>query len=182
MCYISSMSQLRFDQVVTRGGDRGESSLFSGERFRKDDLVFQVLGDLDELNSWLGLARQPLAPVQASGLMRSQTVLGELMALAATLDGRLDGHFDLAGRLSELESHIQDLLARTEIPAAFVNPGACESSARLDLARTVCRRAERSLVTLIRERGRVDLALAQNFVNRLSDYLFVLARHVEQPD
>lgn len=175
------MSQLEFSQVVTRGGDRGESSLYSGERFRKDDLVFMTLGDLDECSAWLGLAKHGLDIGRRGDLETVQKVLGQIMAQVATLNHSLDGRFDLAGNLAWLEERIRDLLAATDIPAEFVLPGGTELSARLDLARVVCRRAERQLVALIRERGRSELALCQNFVNRLSDHLFILARHAEQP-
>jgi cob(I)alamin adenosyltransferase len=174
------MSQLEFKRVVTRGGDRGESSLFSGERLPKDDLAFMVLGDLDETNACIGLAKHGVPAERRAELETCQDALGEVMALAATGDGSLDARFDIGARLDWLERSLHALMELTELPERFVPPGATEASARLDLARTVCRRAERRLVALIRSRGRSDLAPCQNFVNRLSDYLFVLARHVER--
>jgi cob(I)alamin adenosyltransferase len=174
------MSQLEFKRVVTRGGDRGESSLFSGERLPKDDLAFMVLGDLDETNACLGLAKHGVPPERTAELETCQAALGEIMGLAATSDGSLAGRFDIGARLDWLERSLHTLMEATDLPQFFVPPGATEASARLDLARTVCRRAERRLVALIRERGRDDLAACQNFVNRLSDYLYVLARHVER--
>ena len=174
------MSQLNFDQVVTRGGDWGDSTLYSGERFGKDDPVFGVLGDMDELNALLGMAKHPLPAARRADVEVVQTMLWELMSLVATLDHSLDGRFDPAARTAWLEEDIARLLAVTTIPEAFVLPGASTASAVVDLARTVCRRAERELVALIRERGRVELAACQVCLNRLSDWLFVLARHVEQ--
>ena len=175
------MSQLKFDQLVTRSGDQGESSLYSGERLPKDDVVFQVLGEADELNALIGLAKHGLDSDCRVEMETIQTALGELMALVATCDGRLSGRYDLGNRLAWLELRIQERLVNTVIQTNFVNPGATAASAMVDVARAVCRRAERQLVGLIRQRQRSELAAAQIFLNRLSDYLFVLARHVEQP-
>ena len=139
-----------------------------------------MLGDCDELNALLGVAKHQLPETVRVAMESVQTMLWELMSLVATLDGSLSGRFDMAARTAWLESAIASLLTETRIPASFVLPGATPASAGVDLARTVCRRAERQLVALIRERGRVELAACQVFLNRLSDWLFVMARHVEQ--
>ena len=184
--------ELHFDQVTTRAGDSGESSLFDGERRSKADSVFEALGDLDELVSWLGVLRArrrdewtgPLRDLD-SELHEVQTVLQQISALIACTPGtaqyaRLTPlHGDA---VAELELREARLLKVTHIEPVFVVPGADEAAAELDYARTLCRRAERRLVAVIRDpvRPRPDLHDSQHYVNRLSDFLFVAGRCAEQ--
>jgi len=172
--------EIDFEMVTTKGGDGGESSLYNGERRRKDDLVFEVLGDLDELGSFLGLAKAETRDTEIKRLVEGpQRMLQRLGSLVAT-----PAHDPLFERLAKIgESEIRDLeseekriLEETKIEPVFVLPGGNRLSASLDVARTVARRAERKLVALIRERGCVELADCQKYLTRLSDYLFVLAR------
>jgi cob(I)alamin adenosyltransferase len=175
---------IEFEKVTTRGGDHGSTHLVGGEARRKDDPLFEALGDLDELASWLGVLRsQALGRRYAAELREIQERLLVVGAQIAT--PRLDPLYKklrpLGDRdLRKLEAQEQRLLERTEIPSRFVLPGDEPQAARIDVARAVCRRAERRLVTLIRDRGMIQLALCQNYLNRLSDYLFVLARAVTQ--
>ncbi|MFW5737855.1 MAG: ATP:cob(I)alamin adenosyltransferase [Spirochaetota bacterium] len=184
--------ELHFDQVTTRGGDTGDSSLFDGERRSKADPVFEALGDLDELGSWIGVLRArhrnawegPLRDFDAE-LYEVQTVLQRVSALVACSPGTpayarlepLDGESVAALELREAR-----LLRVTRIEPVFVVPGADPVSAELDYARTLCRRGERRVVAVIRDpaRPRPDLHAAQHYVNRLSDYLFIAARTAEQ--
>ena len=188
------MKEIEFEQVTTRGGDRGETSLYNGERRRKDDPVFEALGDLDELSSFLGAARAAAGRsgagstginAAAANLERVQRMLLRAGAQIATPAG--DPLY--AGLkpveeadIGDLEIEEKKLLSRTTIEPVFVLPGGNELSASVDVARSVCRRAERRLVSLIRERGRVELAAVQRYLNRLSDYLFILARHLDRED
>jgi len=169
-----------FEMVTTKGGDGGESSLYNGERRRKDDLVFEVLGDLDELGSFLGLAKAETENPEMRALIEGpQRMLQRAGSLVAT-----PAHDPLFERLAKIgEREIRDLefeekriLEGTKIEPVFVLPGGNRLSALLDVARAVTRRAERKLVALIRERGCVELADSQRYLNRLSDFLFVLAR------
>ena len=174
-----------FDSVTTRGGDRGESGYYSGERRRKDDLVFEALGDIDEVNSFVGVARARLYGAVGSefGLLDIQTRLVRLASMVATTPGHeLYDSFDHIDNddVEAIERMQRDLMTRTRIDPVFVLPGASDASAAVDVARSVSRRAERTLVSLIRERGRFDLHACQHYLNRLSDWLFVLARHVDQ--
>ncbi len=174
-----------FELVTTRGGDRGESGYYSGERRRKDDLVFAALGDIDETNSAIGVARAALNAARNDdfGLLELQRRLLRLSSMVATSPGHeLYAAFDHIGDsdVTALERRQRELLAVTRIDPVFVLPGSSGVSAAVDLARSVCRRAERTLVAVIRERARHDLHLCQNYLNRLSDYLFILARHVDQ--
>lgn len=180
---------IEFDQVTTRGGDKGESSLNNGERLRKDDAIFTALGDIDELSSSIGVAKAALArdfpkekPV-IDALTMIQEVLVRLAGQVATPE--TDPLYKLltiltpqdVARLEKLE---KQFMKGVTIGGEFVLPGSSLMGAYLDVSRAVCRRAERAMVTCIRDRGRGKLVLCQNYLNRLSDLLFVLARRVEQ--
>ena len=178
-------SDTPFEWVTTRGGDRGESGYYSGEWRRKDDLIFAAVGDIDEVNSFTGAARAALQAGfgQDFGLTDMQRNLLRVGAMVATsCDHELYGTIDHVTErdVESLERLERKLLKKTRIDPVFVVPGENAVSAAVDIARSVCRRAERRLVTVIRERGRHDLHASQNWLNRLSDYLFILARHVEQ--
>ena len=184
--------ELKFDQVTTRAGDTGESSLFDGERRSKADDVFEALGDLDELSSWIGVLRArrrehwsgPLRDLDHE-LYEVQTVLSRIAALVACSPGtpqyaRLTQIDD--DTVAEIELREARLLKVTRIEPVFIVPGATEAAAEIDYARTICRRSERRLVAAIRSSAypRPDLHTAQHYLNRLSDYLFVAGRSAEQ--
>lgn len=172
---------IEFEKVTTRGGDRGESSLYNGERRRKDDLLFETMGDVDELSSQIGVARAHCQDRRISDLLtRAQRTLLSIGAQIAT--PKNDPLYDRISVVTEddvvsLETAESAYLSKTEIGGEFVLPGDNPLSAHLDVARTVCRRAERKIVTCIRDRGMIQLVAAQHYLNRLSDLLFILARH-----
>lgn len=175
--------RLEFDSVTTRGGDTGESTLYSGERERKDALQFDVLGDLDEVNSFLGLLKLAVPRSMAAFVDGVQSRIITLCGVVATRPGsELYETLTMVDEsdVTHLERFQADLMETTTIEPVFINPGANEASARADVCRTITRRAERRLVALIRERGRTDLRECQHFVNRLSDVLFVIGRYLEQ--
>ena len=174
--------------VTTRSGDRGESGLFSGDRLRKDDIVFETMGELDSLNSRLGLAKARAAEqVEFTTVDFIDSVQSDIIALSALVATNPHGAegsrlYDALRKISDddirrVEQYEHELLDAVDIEPVFVNPGETELAARLDVARTQARTAERRLVTLIRERGRSDLYAVQRYVNRLSDLLFVMARY-----
>ena len=176
-----------FDQITTRGGDRGDSSLYNGERRGKDEPVFEALGDIDELSCWLGLVKNRLFEAVQSeygsvleGIQKRLVLMGGEVATprSAPLFHRIE-HLKEEDTLW-LEEAEHALLQVTSIPPRFVLPGKNELSALADLARSTCRRAERSLVRCIRKEGMIHLAESQHFLNRLSDYLFILARKLEE--
>lgn len=163
-------------KIYTKTGDRGDTGLFGGPRVRKDDPRIEAYGTVDELNAVLGLARcEPLDEPLDSLLASIQNELFELGAELATPDPqRLGTHTIAAAHIARLEAAIDQYEARLEPLKAFILPGGTRSAALLHLARTVCRRAERRLVTLAdREAISADLMI---YLNRLSDLLFVLAR------
>jgi cob(I)alamin adenosyltransferase len=169
-------------RVATRTGDGGETSLFGKDRVRKTDPRIGALGDLDETQAVLGLARS-LAPRSSLGrvLLELQRGLYLVMAEVATprsdlarLSERLDG-----AAVARLDQVLEKLKKTTPIEGRFVIPGENRIAASLDQARTVARRAERSVVECVDE-GYVTGADLLPWLNRLSDVLFVLARASER--
>jgi ATP:cob(I)alamin adenosyltransferase len=169
-------------RVTTRTGDRGETSLFGKERVRKTDPRIEALGDLDEAQAVIGVARS-LAPRSSLGreLLELERGLYLVMAEVATPQGdlgrlkeRLDGA--AAARLDEV---LDRLKKSTPIEGRFVIPGENRFAASLDHARTVARRAERRVVECV-DLGSVSGDDLLPWLNRLSDVLFVLARASER--
>lgn len=175
-------------KVYTRRGDDGTTGLLYGGRVDKDDLRTGAYGTTDEAVSALGLARAELLGGADSewaerilAVQRSLFVIGAQLATDADNWSRLEPGVSLAtpSMAEELESEIDGLTARYPLPEAFTVPGATRAGAAVDLARTVVRRAERLVVRMQREGMLADDAPLR-YLNRLSDYLFVLARCVEE--
>ena len=169
-------------RVTTRTGDGGETSLFGKERVRKTDPRIEALGDLDETQAVLGLARS-LAPRSSLGreLLELQRGLYLVMAEIATPRpdlGRLKERLDGAA-VARLDRVLETVKKRTPIEGRFVIPGENRFAASLDHARTVARRAERHVVECVDERYVSGDDLLP-WLNRLSDVLFVLARASER--
>jgi cob(I)alamin adenosyltransferase len=171
-------------KIYTRTGDRGETGLFGGQRVRKDHARVEAYGDVDELNSLLGLAATSLS---ASGEMEMSAELRDVQADLFTLGANLatprpeDGGRSSdtipelpEGRIAHLERWIDRTEEELEPLRTFVLPGGTQAAATLHLARTVCRRAERRVVTLAHEAHIDEDHLV--YLNRLSDLLFTLAR------
>jgi cob(I)alamin adenosyltransferase len=166
-------------KIYTRTGDTGETSLFSGDRARKNDPRVDAYGEVDELNAWLGLARASSLDATVSAEIVS--IQRDLFAVGAQL---ADPGDKLAPRVTKAvigDDHIlrlEQLIDRLEeqLPPLrrFILAGGTPAGAALHVARTVCRRAERRIVGLDPP---VDPVLLR-YVNRLSDLLFVLARLV----
>ncbi|HEV8229319.1 MAG TPA: cob(I)yrinic acid a,c-diamide adenosyltransferase [Candidatus Limnocylindria bacterium] len=168
----------RSARVTTRTGDGGDTSLFGKGRVRKSDPRIAALGDLDEAQSAIGVARA-MAPRSTLGrqLLDLQRGLYVAMAEVATPAddvGRLAERLDAAA-VAKLDGALDSLKERTPIEGRFVIPGEDAIPAALDLARTVARRAERSVVACV-DAGLVSGEALLPWLNRLSDLLFVLAR------
>jgi cob(I)alamin adenosyltransferase len=171
-------------KIYTRTGDRGQTGLFGGQRVAKDDARVEAYGEVDELNSVLGVAAVQVErtglDALASRLRLLQTDLFTLGARLATPEpedgGRPNDHIPAlpAGRVAEMEAWIDEADAALAPLKNFVLPGGCEAAALLHLARTVCRRAERRVITLARH-AHLDEAVVV-YLNRLSDLLFTWAR------
>lgn len=165
-------------RIYTKTGDRGETSLLGGTRVPKDHVRVAAYGDVDETNAALGVARVQAAAELAALLVSIQQ---RLFAIGAQLADPGRGIAAQRAKAAVTETHVRDLEAAIDasdatLPPlrAFVLPGGTATAALLHQARTVCRRAERSVVTLSRE-AEVD-PLIVVYLNRLSDLLFVLAR------
>jgi cob(I)alamin adenosyltransferase len=172
-------------KVYTRGGDQGETSLYGGRRVRKDDLRVEAYGAVDELNAVVGLARAEIdhADLQQY-LERIQSELFDVGGELATPDleareakGKQVPRVGDA-QVTDFEAWIDRLETELEPLRNFVLPGGARGAALLHLARTICRRAERRVVTLV-EREPVAPVIVR-YLNRLSDLLFVMARAVNR--
>ncbi len=165
----------RLTKIVTRTGDDGTTGLGNGTRVGKDASRIRAMGDLDELNSALGCAMaEPLPERVRAALARVQNDLFDL-----------GGEICIPGRVALQAAHIEALDAalaalNAEVPPLreFVLPGGERAAALCHLARTVCRRAERTLVALSRSETVAPASL--QYLNRLSDLLFVAARVVNR--
>lgn len=166
-------------KIYTRTGDAGETSLVGGRRVRKDDSRIEVIGAVDEFNAALGVARMELA--------RSGAAFAEFNRDLAQVQHRL---FDLGAELAgaeqaapladtdvaDVEAAIDRNEAKLDPLRAFILPGGAPAASQLHYARCVCRRCERRLVELAATAPVREQVL--RYINRLSDFLFVLARAV----
>jgi cob(I)alamin adenosyltransferase len=166
---------VRLTRIYTRGGDGGETSLGDGSRTSKLDARIAAYGTVDELNSHLGVVLAGDCPTTLRPLLeRIQNELFDLgadLSVPATVEGRLrieQRHID------ELERSCDELNEGLPELRSFVLPGGSEAAARLHVARTVCRRAERDALAAAEEHELNSLAIV--YLNRLSDLLFILAR------
>ncbi len=169
-------------KIYTKTGDRGETGLFGGERVQKHDARVEAYGNVDETNAALGLARAALLTPELDAVL--ERVQGQLFVLGAELatpeSHRARLSMPLIGdtEVSDLESDIDRFEAELPPLRTFVLPAGSPGASALHHARTVCRRAERSVVA-IKEQAMVRDPLII-YLNRLSDLLFVLARHANQ--
>lgn len=167
-------------KIYTRGGDGGETGLFGGRRVSKDNVRVEAYGAVDELNAFLGMSVSALGDEELTGKLESVQQdlfnLGAFLATPGADEGRAPPPIPPVpeARVQEMERWID--AATEEVPPlrSFIVPGGSPGAAVLHAARTVCRRAERSVVRL-REREGVDPVILQ-YLNRLSDLLFCLAR------
>ena len=167
-------------KIYTKTGDTGETGLFGGERVKKDHPRIFAYGDVDELNAFVGWVRAANRDVEVDAALQSvQNDLFDLGAVLATPDPKKlegKGRFVTAHEVKALEREIDRMEKDLAPLKTFILPGGSEVAARLHAARTVCRRAERSVVTLAhREKIGEEIIM---YLNRLSDYLFVMARWV----
>jgi cob(I)alamin adenosyltransferase len=169
---------VRLTRIYTRGGDGGETSLIGGRRVAKHDLRVEAYGTVDEANAVLGLAGLHAKGSIAAMLARIQHDLFDLGADLATPrdDAKDKGALRIVDvQVTRLEREIDGLNAKLKPLDSFVLPGGTELAALLHFARTVVRRAER-LVAALAKREAINPG-ALKYLNRLSDHLFVLARH-----
>jgi cob(I)alamin adenosyltransferase len=167
-------------KIYTKTGDQGETGFFGGGRVKKDDARIAAYGDVDELNAFVGLVRSANPDTAVDAILKSiQNDLFDLGAVLATPESKnLEGKGSFVGEreIANLEREIDRMEKDLTPLKTFILPGGSETAAHLHIARTVCRRAERSVVTLAgREKIGAEIV---TYLNRLSDFLFVLARWV----
>ncbi len=173
-------------KIYTRGGDGGETSLGSGDRIAKHDLRVAAYGTVDETNSVIGLARLYTGPTGQDAnadadamLSRIQNDLFDMGADLCTPENgkRSEGALRIVeSQVLRLEQEIDAMNADLQPLTSFILPGGRAAAAHLHHARTVSRRAER-LITELAARDEVNAQVVK-YINRLSDHLFVLARHL----
>lgn len=171
---------VKINRIYTRTGDDGSTGLVGGERVAKNCLRVSAYGEVDELNSFLGQARTLAQKVQRSALeQRLEIIQNELFDLGAELASAPGA--DLSGmptvslsQVSRLERWIDELCDGMPELRSFVLPGGTELNSALHVARAVCRRAERSVLTLHQDQAVSEPLRA--YLNRLSDLLFAMAR------
>jgi cob(I)alamin adenosyltransferase len=163
-------------KIYTKTGDKGETSLFGGKRVSKSDLKIDTYGTVDELNSHVGLVKDVCKNEQNEVLALVQEQLFTIGAILATPEGKVNTFFKQieAKDIEYLEKQIDLMNEDLEELDAFIMPGGHVNVSFCHIARTVCRRSERLCVAL----AKIELVneLIIKYLNRLSDYLFVLAR------
>lgn len=165
-------------RIYTRTGDKGETGLVGGTRISKDSIRVQAYGNVDELNSVLGVVRAFLKDEEIDSLL--ERLQWDLFAAGADLAAPSDGEHDVPRITKDMIVFLERTIDKyqEELPplTAFILPGGVQAGALLHLARSVARRAERSIVSL--NKAEIINEHLIPYVNRLSDLLFVLARVV----
>ena len=171
---------VKLNKIYTRTGDRGTTGLASGERRSKADPRVEAYGTVDETNACIGLARLHAEPALDAMLAAIQNDLFDLGADLATPPSDAPPAYEplriVASQVTRLETDIDTLNAVLAPLTSFVLPGGSQTAAALHLARTVCRRAERITVALAANEAERISSEALQYLNRLSDFLFVASR------
>jgi cob(I)alamin adenosyltransferase len=168
-------------KIYTQTGDTGDTSLFGGQRVPKDALRIEAYGTIDELNSILGIVRADSGDPELDSILQKLQeqlfVLGADLATPRSIDRTPVRRIEPRDA-QPLEKLIDQLESRLKPLKNFILPGGSPVAARIHFARTVCRRAERAVVRMSRNEDIGEGAVV--YLNRLSDFLFVLARYVNQ--
>ena len=176
------------NRIYTRTGDDGTTALGTGERRKKHDPRVAAYGTVDELNACLGIARlhtggEPAVDAMLARIQNDLFDLGADLCTPESARGKGPEGARLAvtdAQVARLEQEIDTLNAELAPLRSFVLPGGSPAAAHLHLARTVCRRGERLMVELADQPGETVSAAALKYVNRLSDFLFVASRFLNQ--
>ncbi|MCG7393260.1 cob(I)yrinic acid a,c-diamide adenosyltransferase [Microvirga sp. ACRRW] len=171
------------NRIYTRTGDKGTTALAAGGRRLKHDLRIEAFGTVDETNACIGMARLHTKDLPIDSMLgRIQNDLFDLGADLATVETGKPLPYEplriTQGQVDRLEREIDELNADLQPLRSFVLPGGTPAAAALHLARTTCRRAERNVVELMQEPDEKVSEEVAKYLNRLSDFLFVASRHV----
>jgi cob(I)alamin adenosyltransferase len=169
--------------IVTKTGDKGKTGLYAGKRVSKDDIRVEIFGCLDELCSFLGLAKSLVRNSRTRAILedvqRDIFVIGAEVATEAKYLGRLKRRIT-SDHVDRLEAHIERIESKANFKGrCFCLPGGNTPAAALDVARTMARKVERRMVTF-RRRRLLRNDLVPIYLNRLSDLLFILSRGLER--
>ena len=164
--------------IYTKTGDKGKTSLFDSKRVTKDDIRVESYGTVDELGTFLGLAKNYVDDELRDRIYTIQNKLFTVATNLATEDQSKVAHRMKEEDIKYLEDTIDEFMGRLNNPTGFIVPGSNISSAYLHVARTVCRRAERRIISLTGI-AEVD-PLVVKYVNRLSDAIYAMARYSEE--
>lgn len=184
----------RLSKIYTRTGDDGSTGMADGSRVSKADALFSVMGDVDELNSQIGLVRAHLTQTHAAQMLpeRFNTLtdsdFSEVLVIIQHLLFNIGGELAMpefegvtAKHIEWLEQQIDAMNTTLPPLKEFILPTGSILVSQLHMARTVCRRAERQAVMLKKEQPAAIRPSAISFINRLSDWLFVAARFCTDP-
>lgn len=169
-------------KIYTKSGDKGETSLVGGTRVKKSAVRIEAYGELDELNSWIGLvlSKNDFAKDQKELMDKIQNelfVIGSWAACEIEKRGSIKLPQHSKSIISEMETAIDQMQSKLETLSYFVLPGGTETASLVHIVRTISRKCERNLMKLIDEEKDQLMMDFVVFLNRLSDYLFVLARY-----
>lgn len=169
---------VKLTKIYTRGGDKGKTSLSNGERVLKDDIRVEAYGAVDETNAAIGIVC-----LFAEGIAKQQlsNIQNDLFDLGADLSTPIEDGESGKLRITKeqvirLENEIDQMNESLAPLSSFILPGGCPASSHLHLARTICRRAERQAIK--QQQAHSVNPLAMEYLNRLSDHLFVLGRYL----
>ena len=168
-------------KIYTKTGDQGTTALFGGKRVSKADLRIETYGTVDELNSWIGLLRDQDVNVRRKDfLINIQDRLFTIGSILATEPGNTKVKIPSLSieDVQELEKSIDEMDVELPPMKSFILPGGHQSVSFCHITRTVCRRSERLVITLNNQETVEPLVI--HYMNRLSDYLFVLSRKISQ--
>ena len=179
---------MKKSKIYTKTGDNGQTGLVSGNRVSKGDHRIHIYGEVDELNSCIGLV---LAQLKKENLLSEeydfiQDVQSRLFDIGSNLACELEFRKKyqlpqiLLGNIEDVEEVIDRLDSELPVLKNFILPGGSTIAAQLHIARTVCRRIERNLVSFSSHTPEEIPTNSLEYINRLSDYLFVMARYVNQ--
>ncbi|WLW67352.1 cob(I)yrinic acid a,c-diamide adenosyltransferase [Psychrobacter sp. van23A] len=177
----------RLSKIYTRTGDDGTTGMADGSRVSKADNLFSVMGDVDELNSHIGLVRAQLA--QNSTEATKEADFAQALVIIQHLLFNIGGELAMpeyegvnSAHIAWLEQQIDAMNSTLPALKDFILPTGSVLVSQLHVTRTVCRRAERQAVLLQQQRPEAIRPTAVSFINRLSDWLFVAARFCTDPE
>ena len=171
---------VKLDKIYTKGGDKGYTSIVGGKRVKKSSYLIEAIGNVDELNAFLGLVVNYLKPNQKEIIFNIQNDLFDIGADIATPLNKKNSIRLRKKQTIYLEKEIDKINSKLKPLNSFILPGGNQISGWLHLARTISRRCEVSIVKL-NEKNNINLEILK-YINRLSDFLFILARQTNKKE